>query len=222
MSNIELFENQRASGYDQFVETWIPNYHYFMDIAPKLLKNIQNNSLLVAGCGTGNEIKRFVRDNKNWKITGIDPSPEMLSQAIDSLKTYKTVNLIEGVVADLDKTEKFGAATLLLVLHFIEDNGAKKELLKDIADRLESNAPFILLDITGDKEQIKGNLEILKALLPQGLNEDDLHERLKRIEHKLHAVSEERLTELLTNAGFNKPLRFFQNSIYMGWITQKK
>ncbi len=221
MSKVEIFENQRAYGYDQFVETWIPNYHYFMDKLPNLLRTTKNKKLLVAGCGTGAEIKRFVTNNEDWKVTGIDPSPDMISQAGQNLQKFKKVKLIEGVVSDLDKSNKFGAATLLLVLHFMEDNGTKHELLRDIADRLKSNAPFIVLDITGNKEQIKGNLNILKQLLPDGLNEEDINDRLNRIETQLHAVSEERLIELLVETGFEKPLRFFQNSIYMGWITKK-
>jgi len=52
MNKVELFENERARGYDQFVESWIPNYHYLV------------------GCGTGNEIERFVDTAESWTITG--------------------------------------------------------------------------------------------------------------------------------------------------------
>ncbi|MCX2681315.1 class I SAM-dependent methyltransferase [Galbibacter sp. EGI 63066] len=222
MNKIELFENQRASGYNQFVETWIPNYHYFMNNLPNLLKQTENKNLLVVGCGTGNEIERFVHTTEQWKITGIDPSPEMISQAVQNLKDFKNVNLIEGIVNDLDRSDKFGAATLLLVLHFMEDDGTKLNLLKNIAERLEFGAPLILLDITGNKTQIKENLEVLRLFLPKNLDKDDINNRLHRIENELNAVSEERLSQLLIEAGFEAPLRFFQTSIYMGWMTRKK
>ncbi|HAL54739.1 MAG TPA: class I SAM-dependent methyltransferase, partial [Sphingobacterium sp.] len=42
MNKVELFENERASGYDPFVETWIPNYHYFLDQLPTLLRETEN------------------------------------------------------------------------------------------------------------------------------------------------------------------------------------
>lgn len=29
MSKIELYENERAESYDQLIETWIPDYHFF-------------------------------------------------------------------------------------------------------------------------------------------------------------------------------------------------
>jgi len=104
----------------------------------------------------------------------------------------------------------------------LDDNGNKQNLLKDIADRLNPESPFVMLDITGNKNQIKQNLKILRLLLPQGLDEEQINNRLNRIENELYAVSEERLSMLLQEAGFEPPLRFFQSSIYMGWLTKKK
>jgi tRNA (cmo5U34)-methyltransferase len=222
MNKVEKFENERATGYNQFVETWIPNYHYFLDRLPKLLSETKQKDLLVVGCGTGNEIERFVKAAEHWIITGIDPSPEMIKQAKDKLQTYDNVTLIDGLISDLDIEKKYSVATLLLVLHFLDDNGNKLNLLKDIADRLVSGATLVMLDITGDKSQIQQNLKILKLLLPDGLDEEQINNRLNRIKNELFAVSEERLSELLQEAGFESPIRFFQSSIYMGWLTKKK
>lgn len=177
---------------------------------------------MVVGCGTGNEIERFVQASEPWIITGIDPSVEMIKQANEKFLTDKNVTLIEGLITDLIIEKKYNAATLLLVLHFLEDNGNKLNILNNIADRLVSGATFVILDITGDKNQIKQNLKILRLLLPAGLEEEEINSRINRIENELYAVSEERLSELLQEAGFEKPVRFFQSSIYMGWLTKKK
>jgi tRNA (cmo5U34)-methyltransferase len=222
MKKTEIFENERATGYNQFVETWIPNYHYFLDRLPKLLSESNQKELLVVGCGTGNEIERFTQAREHWDITGIDPSPEMISQARGKLKNSGNVELVEGLITDLDVSRKYGAATLLLVLHFLDDNGGKQNLLNAISERLVSGAPFVMLDITGEKEQIMKNLQVLKLLLPDGLDEDQVKNRLARIEKELYYVSEERLSELCIEAGFEPPLRFFQSAIYMGWMTKKK
>lgn len=222
MSKAEIFENERATGYNQFVENWIPIYNYFLDCLPKLLSKTDQKDLLAVGCGTGNEIEKFAQAPEHWKITGIDPSPEMIKQAYEKLQTYDNVTLIEGLTTDLETEEKYGAATLLLVLHFLEDDGNKLNLLKDIAKRLISGATFVMLDITGDKNQIKQNLKVLRLFLPDGLDEEQVNNRLNRIENELYAVSEERISALCTAAGFEPPLRFFQSSIYMGWLTKKK
>lgn len=222
MDKVEIFENERAIGYNNFVETWIPNYQYFLDCLPKILSNVSSNKLLVVGCGTGNEIKGFVEKPHNWEITGIDPSPDMIKQATEKLRQFNNVSLIEGLITEISSKNKFDTATLLLVLHFLEDDGSKLKLLKDIAERLVSGASFVMLDITGNKNQMKLNLNVLKYLLPDGLDEEQVDNRLKRIENKLFPVSEERLSELCEKAGFEKPHRFFQSSIYMGWLTKKK
>lgn len=222
MKTVEIFENQRAAGYNQFVQNWIPNYHYFMDQLPKLLRGTEDKNLLVAGCGTGAEIERFVEAEETWQITGVDPSPEMIAQAEELLQGHEKVTLLKGTVEDLKATPTFGAATLLLVLHFMEDDGTKLGMLRAIADRLKPGAPLVMLDITGSKQQIWDNLQILRGLLPDHISEEDIANRLHRIQHSLFAVSEERLAELLTQAGFEPPLRFFQTAIYMGWMTKKK
>lgn len=59
MAAVELFENERATNYDAFVQTWIPGYSFLLDSIPILLENLTETSgpeLLVAGCGTGGEI----------------------------------------------------------------------------------------------------------------------------------------------------------------------
>ncbi len=220
MNNVEIFENERATGYHQFVETWIPNYHYFLDRLPRLLSG--SKDILIVGCGTGNEIERFIQAPGLWKITGVDPSPEMLKQAAAKFQNQDHVTLIEGLVSNLDAEKKYDAATLLLVLHFMSDDGNKLNLLQDIAQRLTSGATFVMLDITGNNEQISQNLKVLKLLLPDGLEEEQVNKRLNRITHELFPVSEERLAALCEEAGFEPPLRFFQSSIYMGWLTKKK
>ena len=220
MSKVEIFESERATGYNQFVETWITQY--FLECLPKLLKETDNKDLLVVGCGTGNEIEQFVQAPEHWKITGIDPSPEMILQAREKLKGYEYVMLIEGLITDLPIEKKYNAATLLLVLHFLEDNGSKLNLLKDIAGRLGSGATIVMLDITVATSQIRQSLEIYRLLLPDNLDKQEISTRLHRMENKLYLVSEERIAELCTEAGFEKPLRFFQSSIYIGWITKKK
>lgn len=222
MSKVELFENERASGYDQFVETWIPNYHAFLDQLPNLLRTAVSQDLLLVGCGTGNEIERLVDQRQVWNITGVDPSPEMIKQAEEKFEGYDNVMLIEGLVSDLDVKKHYGAATLLLVLHFLEDNGDKVALLQEIGKRLLSGAPLILLDITGNKEQVKENLAILRLLLHDGIAVEHVDQRLHRIANELLYVPEERLIRLCEDAGFERPVRFFQSTIYMGWMIRKK
>ena len=218
---VEIFEGDRASNYEMFVDAWIPNYSEFIDSVPKLLSGVRERNLLVAGCGTGNEILALGDQLSQWKVTGVDPSPEMLSQAREKLEDMDNVTLLGGQVRDLHMTEQFGAATLLLVLHFLKDDGSKLYLLAEIAKRMEVGAPFVMLDITGSTWQIKRNLEVLRNLVSNYIPPEEIKGRIERIEGELHYVTEERLTELFMQAGFERPVRFYQNTIYMGWYSRK-
>ncbi|MCH2215881.1 MAG: class I SAM-dependent methyltransferase [Flavobacteriales bacterium] len=221
MKKVEIFADKRATNYDSFVETWIPNYHYFMSIVPSLIEGAKGDNLLVAGCGTGTEIKTILDASPSWKVTGVDPSKEMINQAKERFSRNNSVKLMEGVVSDLPNEPVFHAATLLLVLHFMPDDGTKLNLLKTISKRLHKHSPFVIFDITGSPDQMSENLEILRHLIPKGLPAEDINDRVERIKNNLFTVSEERIYELLIGAGFSKPVRFFQNSIYMGWRCYK-
>lgn len=221
MSQTEIFESDRAAGYNQFVDTWIPNYHYFLDQLPRVLHDVEDKTLLCVGCGTGNEIERFVHSTAQWSITGVDPSPEMLKQAREKFRTSNRVTLVEGVVTDIDSAKKFGAATLLLVLHFLDEN-EKLLLLKAIADRLKPGASFVMMDITGNGSSFNENVKILSKLWPVDVDPEQAKNRLHRIQHELHHISEEKLEQLYAEAGFEKPVRFFQSAVYMGFLASKK
>lgn len=125
------------------------------------------------------------------------------------------------MVSDLNINKKYNAVTLSLVLHFLDDKGSKLGLLNDIAQRLVPGSEFVIFDITGDESQIANNLKVLKSLLPDGLDSELIDQRLTRIKNDFFIASENRLSDLCEEAGFEKPVRFFQSSIYMGWLTKK-
>lgn len=221
MSQVEIFESDRAAGYNQFTDTWIPNYRYFLDQLPRILRDVPNKTLLAVGCGTGNEIERFVNAPETWNITGVDPSPEMLKQARDKFQSLNNVTLIDGVITAIGTEKQFGAATLLLVLHFLEET-EKLKLLKAIAERLAAGGLFVMFDITGEGDSFAENVKILERLWPAGVDTQQAESRIYRIRHELHHISEETLINLFEEAGFHKPVRFFQSAVYMGWLARKK
>lgn len=218
--DIAIFEGDRAKNYDTFVKSWIPNYDYFIGLLTHLIpKSAQN--ILVVGCGSGNEVLAITKSNPELKITGVDPSPEMIELAKNKLSSYSGIKLFEGFTEDLPKEKLYDVATLSLVLHFIEDNGGKLQQLKQIAERLNLDSPLIILDIFGSESELKQNLDILSAFLPQHISDEEIAERRNRIKKNIHHITEERLSEILQLAGFTKPLRFHQAAIYGGWITKK-
>jgi tRNA (cmo5U34)-methyltransferase len=103
--------------------------------------------LLVVGAGGGAEIERFLPRNPGWKITGVDPSQQMLAQAQAKVAAFNLgdrVTLVQGTIEQLAPEMRFDAATCLYVLHFLPDD-AKLALLRIVRDRLQPGAPLYLI-----------------------------------------------------------------------------
>ena len=162
MQELGKFDHERASEYDERIRISIPTYDYLMESMPAYLsKYIPKSSdiqLLVAGCGTGNEMQQFLLQEGKWNITGVDPSRDMIGIARKKLRLFNSQKLIVGQVKGLPEGMKYDAATLSLVLHFLPDNGAKANLLKDISNRLKKSAPLLILDMFGTQELIRQKL----------------------------------------------------------------
>lgn len=105
-----------------------------------------NLDLLVVGAGGGMEIERFLPGNPGWRLTGVDPSQDMLALAqarAESLGAQERVELVRGTIDDLPAERRFDAAACLFVLHFLPDDG-KLALLRGIAGRLRPEAPLLV------------------------------------------------------------------------------
>ncbi|MEM9528046.1 MAG: class I SAM-dependent methyltransferase, partial [Bacteroidota bacterium] len=224
MDNPAIFSGQRAFNYDNFVQAYIPYYQSLQNLLPKLIAGkmpVSDAPILVAGSGTGAELLSLANRHPNWILEGIDPSPEMVVQARDKLRNYNNVRLMEGYVSDLPLEPHYRAATLLLVLHFVPDDGAKSSLLKELANRMLPGAPLVILDIFGSTTELAQNLEVLRAMMPPVADPEAVDNRLRTLPDRIEHVPEERLYELLLNNGFSIPQRFFQAAIYGGWISKK-
>lgn len=225
MNDISRFENERAENYDDLIKVAIPTYEYLMKTMPVYLgQNLSKTSpieLLIAGCGTGNEALCFLEDEKNWKITGVDPSPDMVGIARKKLRGYNDCRLMVGQVKGLPEGHKFDAATLSLVLHFLKDNGPKQLLLNDISARLKKGAPFLIMDMFGDKDEIRTKLSMLASTLPSSFSSQEIKERSQRILEEINYVKEDRFRDLLKHAGFSEPLRYHQTLMYGAWLCYK-
>lgn len=228
MKKVEIFEGERASNYDISIKTWCPEYDFIQALIPALLFQYldkkQEKNVLIAGCGTGAEMEVILKASPLWSITGFDPSIEMTTIAINKLRAYDLTakyKIINKTIANSPLT-KYSASTLVLVLHFLPDDGEKLQLLKDISARMEPSAPLIIVDIFGQKEAFLYNLSLLRSyLIEKGIEVSIVEQGINHIQNDLYYIPEERLFELLGLAGFRRTQRFHQSLIFGGWITEK-
>ncbi len=229
MKDIEVFAGERASSYDTGIKLWCPDYDFTQALLPSLLETylptFEQKTILVAGCGTGTEMKSILQYAPHWQVIGVDPSPDMIALAKEKLAALPPENytLNTATVNQLPDMMPFDAATLFLVLHFLSDDGAKLSLLQDLALRLKKGAPLFILDIFNHRGTFNQQLDLLKSyLLQQGIAPETVEQGILHIAQDINYVSEERLQELLHAAGFGKALKFKQTFIFGGWIVEKQ
>ncbi|MEL6929818.1 MAG: class I SAM-dependent methyltransferase [Cyanobacteria bacterium J06600_6] len=225
------FDRERANQYDSDIRQAIPGYEALHAMTHSLLQNSLNKSarLLVVGSGTGMELVSYSQQNSGWSLTGVDPALEMMEIARSELKSRSLqdrVTLHDGYVDSLPKTEPMDAATLLLVMHFLDDNGSKLKLLEDIAQRLKPGAKLILADLHGDRSDryFKQFTQAWQSLYFSRLD-DDLKAQAQgnfeaSIENSIYFVPEARIIELLQLAGFTKVSKFYHAFLFGGWIAE--
>ncbi|PSB11348.1 class I SAM-dependent methyltransferase [Pleurocapsa sp. CCALA 161] len=225
------FDRERASQYDLDIRKSIPGYESLHGMTQSLLQTSLSKSarLLIVGSGTGMELVNYSKPNPEWFLTGVDPASEMMAIAQAELTAQglqKRVNLHTGYVNSLPETEPMDAATLMLVMHFLTDDGAKLQLLQDITQRLKPGAKFILADIYGDRSASYFS-QFTKAWQVLYFSQLDDETRTKAeakfqtsISNSIHFVTEARIIELLEAAGFSQIAKFYNAFLFGGWIAQ--
>jgi tRNA (cmo5U34)-methyltransferase len=143
--------------YEQTVKRVNVGYQLVMTLTHCVLRALRQPELhvLVVGAGGGAEIEWLLPANPGWRITGVDPSREMLASAqakAERLGLGDRVTLIRGTVEDLPAEPSYDAATCLYVLHFLPD-AAKLSLLRGVAERRRNGAPLVLA--TGARPQFE-------------------------------------------------------------------
>lgn len=128
--------------------------------------------------------------------------------------------------ADLPAEETaFDAATCLLVMHFLPDDGTKLALLKSIAARMKPGAPLILADMYETPDSPR-HQRIMNAWmhwqLRNGIEPVEVEKGRRHVERDVHFVPLERLVALLDEAGFTTPEHFFQAFLFGGFIAWRK
>ena len=225
------FDRDRANEYDPDIRKAIPGYEALHYMAQILLQNSLDRAarLLIIGSGTGMELLNYSQANPDWQLTGVEPSAEMMAIAKSELEDRglrSRSTLHTGYLDSLPKTEPMDAATLLLVMHFLPDDGSKLKLLQNIALRLKPGAKLILADLYGNKSAPYFQ-EFMQAWQTFYFSRLDETAKAKiepnfstMISNSIYFLTEARITELLQQAGFKQISKFYNAFLFGGWIAE--
>ena len=99
----------------------------------------------------------------------------------------------------------------------------QKELLRQIAQRLKSKAPFVVAEMIGDTASAQFQRLLTAWKLRQhtfGVPAEEIEQRAQTMSSVVSFASEDSLRGLLSTAGFVDMERFFTAYFYSGWITR--
>ena len=182
-----------------------------------------DGTILVIGAGGGLETRYLASIEPEWRFVGVDPARAMLdlAQAIAGAAARERMSLIEGTVADAP-CGPFDAATCILVLGLVPDDGSKLDLLRQAHRRLSPGAPFILVDQCLDRSapDFDRRLDRYAAYASRsGIDDDTIAQARKGVGALQSMVPAGRNEHLLAQAGFGNTELFYLGMAWHGWIS---
>lgn len=225
------FDTSRANEYGRQSRIALAGYDACQDLAACMLAaslgNAPSAKILVVGAGgTAQEIISMATLEPSWRFTAVDPSEPMLEAAKQQLAAN---NLLEktdwhlGHVEDLAADESYDAATLIGVLHHLEGDAAKEQILRSIRAHLKPGAPLV---VAGNQYAYASQPLLLAAWgqrwRQQGASADEVQAKLGKILQGADPPhSEAAVKKLLHDAGFGDATRFFSSLFWSAWLTCK-
>lgn len=216
--------------YTTSIAAKVPGYgllHEQMSFMMQSSLNKIDANILIVGAGGGQEILTLSLQ-EGWRFTGIDPSEAMLAEAcrrLDEGKRMERVTFIEGVVEDLPESIIYDGATCMLVLHFIQDEQRKLQLLQEIAKRLRSGAMFVMSTLSADPASTIDPIIMSayrKSMLAAGVSEEHWDRFQASMGVTYFPETSSHTVALLEQAGFYGVTRYFSSYMAEGYVAFKK
>ena len=211
--------------YSEGPPRFVPGHHDMLRMATMLLAEDApaDAQVLVVGAGGGVELRHFATAHAGWRLTGIDPSTQMLTVARSTLRELALrCDLIEGIV-ETAPAGPFDAASCLLTLHMIPDDGSKLATLQAIRTRLRPGAPFVIVDHCLERADPQFERRIdryARFALASGAPFEDVARACEGIRTMVPMISREREAVLLEQAGFGAIELFYAGFLWTGWTAQ--
>lgn len=216
-----------AESYAATIAYKVPGYQLLHELTIDVLETELKGAasrILIVGAGGGEEIINMLQRKEDWLITGVDPSPSMLDMAkrrVAQLQMETRVTWHETALDNVSAEPVYDAAVSLLVIHFVEN---RLPYLKEIARRLQPDAPLVLAFIQGEMKShtFQQELHMLSLFMQRkGLEKEVFTSFENRLGHGTHPVPEDEIRKQLIEAGFEDIRPYFQAGMIKGLVCKR-
>ncbi|TMO76878.1 class I SAM-dependent methyltransferase [Pseudoalteromonas sp. S3785] len=214
------FKGEQATHYDNRITRLVPGYELLHQLTNAQLKATLNDNahILVVGAGTGKEILALAALNPTWQFTAQDTSGDMLEIAKQAFEQHGITERVKVIEGELDKlATKADAALCLLVLHFLEDDGSKKQLLKNIKANLNKGANLFISDLMKPETDFEREAQIT-VCANLGLSDAGQAYTAQNLESEFYPLDRMRFSELLNECKYGIPKLYFKALGFSGYV----
>lgn len=176
--------------------------------------------ILALGAGGGQELRNFAMAHPNWKLTGVDPAPEMLRLAKKTLGPLMSqVELVEAYI-DGAPEGPYDGAVAFLVLHFLDPKERLRTLV-EIRRRMKPGATLVVAHSSFPQRPDRRKLWLSRYAafaVSSGADSEQIETARKNIEESATILMPEHDEAILREAGFNDAELFYAAFSWRGWV----
>ncbi len=176
--------------------------------------------ILALGAGGGQELSSFAKARPHWRLTGVDPSTEMLRLAEKTLGSgMSQIELVEGFIDDAPEGP-FDGAIAFLVLHFLDPKERLRTLV-EMRRRMKQGATLVVAHSSFPQHPERRKLWLSRFAafsVSLGADRDGMESTRKNIEESANILMPEHDEAILREAGFVDVELFYAALTWRGWV----
>ncbi|MCK8483938.1 class I SAM-dependent methyltransferase [Aliiroseovarius sp. S2029] len=203
----------------------VPGLSGMYDLAAALISQHvpPGGRVLITGAGGGREIEALGARARTLDLVALDPSDENLKLsrlAAEKAGACDRVNFVTGTIDTLPIQPRFDAATSLLVMQQLQDDGAKLDYLTALKARIAPGGLLIHADVSCDGAD---EFEALRPAYVAHAKSAGVAEHVINLEtdaiSRLPIITPSRTRALFREAGLAPPREVFRTLWYRCWVS---
>ncbi len=215
-----------AKDYDSKISSTIPYYNSFHKEIINLVQSmdIQPNTWLDTGCGTGNFVEKALKSFKSTQFLLADPSEGMLKEAKEKLGKYGRVSFLNPApTQEISIKQNVDVITAIQSHHYMSKD-ERFEATKSCYNLIDKNGVFITFE--NIKPLTEKGIEIGKEYwknfqISHGKGIKEVEGHIKRFDVEYFPLTIEEHLSLLRDSGFSVVEMFWYSYMQAGFYCIK-